>query len=71
MSSSNRIEDLQAEVDYYRDRVALQRARLYRGVGSSSRLEEFERSLEGAEGRLQRALTAPSGAAQPNTYRSP
>ncbi len=69
MTSSNRIEDLQAEVDYYRDRVALQRARLYRGVGSSSRLEEFERSLQGAEGRLQRALAA-AGATHPAVDRS-
>ena len=56
MSSVNDIEQLKAEADYYRDRVALLRAKLYRwGVGSSSRLETLERELERARQRLRDA----------------
>ena len=56
MSSVKEIERLQAEADYYRDRVALLRAKLYRwGVGSSSRLETLERELERARQRLRDA----------------
>jgi hypothetical protein len=44
----------EAEARYYRDRVALLRAKLYRqGLGSSSRLQELERRLDGAERRLR------------------
>jgi predicted nucleic acid-binding Zn-ribbon protein len=54
VSSSNQIEQLQAEADYYRDRVALLRAKLYRwGVGSNARLERLERELQRAEQRLR------------------
>ncbi len=56
MSPSNRSDELEAEVDYYRDRVALLRAKLYRqGIGTNARLQDLERSLEGAQGRLRRA----------------
>ena len=56
MSSAKDIEQLQAEADYYRDRVALLRAKLYRwGVGSSPRLETLERELERARQRLRDA----------------
>ncbi len=54
MSSSSEIELLQADARYYRDRVALLRAKLYRwGIGSNAQLEELERSLERAEQRLR------------------
>jgi hypothetical protein len=56
MSSGNEIEQLQAEADYYRDRVALLRAKLYRwGVGSNPRLQTLERERERAEQRLRDA----------------
>jgi hypothetical protein len=51
---SNEIELLQADARYYRDRVALLRAKLYRwGLGSTARLRELERELERAEQRLR------------------
>ena len=54
--SSRQTEQLQAEVNYYRDRVALLRAKLYRwGVGSNARLQQLERELERAEQRLRDA----------------
>jgi hypothetical protein len=56
VSSPNDIEQQQAEVDYYRDRVALLRAKLYRwGVGSNARLQQLERKLEHAQQRLRDA----------------
>ena len=54
--SARQAEQLQAEVNYYRDRVALLRAKLYRwGVGSNARLQQLERELERAEQRLRDA----------------
>lgn len=54
--SWSRVEQLQAEASYCRDRVALLRARLYRrGVGTNARLEELERELKRVEQRLQDA----------------
>jgi hypothetical protein len=42
-----------AEAHYYRDRVALLRAKNYRwGLGTSPRLEQLERELLRAERRL-------------------
>jgi predicted nucleic acid-binding Zn-ribbon protein len=56
MSSRTEIDQLQAEADYYRDRVALLRAKLYRwGVGTNARLQQLERELERAEQRLRDA----------------
>ena len=53
MSSTRNIEHLLAEARYYKDRVALLRAKLYRwGVGSNARLKELEGELERAEHRL-------------------
>jgi hypothetical protein len=53
VSSTRNIEHLQAEARYYKDRVALLRAKLYRwGVGSNARLQELEGELERAEHRL-------------------
>ena len=56
MSSRSEIERLRAEADYYRDRVALLRAKLYRwGVGTNARLQQLERELERAQQRLSDA----------------
>lgn len=52
--SSNPIEQLQADVDYYHDRAALLRAKLYRwGLGTNAQLQELERELELAQQRLR------------------
>lgn len=61
MTSLGQIAEMEAEVVYYRDRLALLRARLYRqGVASSPRLEELQRRLDGAQRRLRAArATAP------------
>ncbi len=54
--SSRQIEELKAEADYYRDRVALLRAKLYRwGLGPSPRLRALERAMERAQQRLRDA----------------
>ena len=56
MRSTKPIEQLQAEADYYHDRVALLRAKLYRwGLGSNARLQSLERDLERAQRRLRDA----------------
>jgi hypothetical protein len=56
VSSLHEIEDIAAERNYYRDSVALLRARLYRrGVCPTPRLEELQRRLESAEQRLRAA----------------
>jgi hypothetical protein len=53
VSSAKTIEHLQAEADYYHDRVALLRAKLYRwGLGSDARLQSLERELDRAQRRL-------------------
>ena len=61
MSSLGQIAEIEAEVVYYRDRLAVLRARLYRqGVGSTPRLEELQRQLDSAQRRLRAArATAP------------
>lgn len=56
MSSLSDLEQLQADADYYQDRVALLRAKLYRwGLGSTPRLKALERQLELARQRLRDA----------------
>lgn len=61
MSTLREIEAIQAEVNYYRDSVALLRARLYRrGAGATPRLEELQRRLHSAEQRLRAARDQPS-----------
>jgi hypothetical protein len=58
--SSKQVVQLQEEADYYRDRVALLRARLYRwGLRPNARLRELERRLELVEQRLRDALVRP------------
>ena len=54
MKPLHEIEEIHAEVNHYRDSVALLRARLYRrGIGTNQRLQELERGLERAEVRLR------------------
>ena len=54
MSSEHDREYLQAEARYYKDRVALLRAKLYRwGQGSNAHLRELEEKLTRAERRLR------------------
>jgi hypothetical protein len=53
VSSQGEFEVLEAEARYYRDRVSLLRAKLYRwGSGPTARLQELERELERAERRM-------------------
>jgi hypothetical protein len=59
VSSRHEIEQLRAEADYYHDRVALLRAKLYRwGLGSNARLETLERKLNSVQERLRDARLA-------------
>jgi hypothetical protein len=53
VSSGDEVELARAEANYYRDRVALLRAKLYRwGLGSTPRLRALEHELKRAELRL-------------------
>jgi hypothetical protein len=54
VSSAKDIELLEADARYYRDRVALLRAKLYRwGHTPTPQLQELERRLASAERRLR------------------
>jgi hypothetical protein len=56
MGGSPRIEDLQAEARYHRERYDLYRAKVYGPRPTSmARLRELERAHQGAEARLARA----------------
>jgi hypothetical protein len=56
MPGLQRIEDLQAEARYHRERYDLYRAKAYSLRPTSlARLRELERAYEGAEARLRRA----------------
>jgi hypothetical protein len=56
MAGSPRIEDLQAEARYQRERHDLYRAKTYGPRPTTmARLRELERALQGAEARLRRA----------------
>lgn len=56
MSSLHQIAAIEAEFNYYKDSVALLRARQYRwGVASTPRLEELQRRRDSAERRLSAA----------------
>jgi hypothetical protein len=56
VSSLSELEQLRADADYYHDRVALLRAKLYRwGLGSTPRLKALEKELELAQQRLRDA----------------
>ena len=53
MTSPREMAVIEAEATYYRDSVALMRARLYgRGLGTSPRFEELQRRLDSAQQRL-------------------
>jgi hypothetical protein len=53
VSSTSELELALADARYYRDRVALLRAKNYRrGLGSSPHLQRLERELERAERRV-------------------
>ena len=56
MAGSARIEELQAEARYHRERYGLYRAKMY-GLRPTTmtRLKELERAHQGAEARLRRA----------------
>jgi hypothetical protein len=55
-AGSPRIEDLQAEARYHRERYDLYRAKMYGPrLTTTARLRELERAHEGAEARLRRA----------------
>jgi hypothetical protein len=60
MTSDGGIEQLAAEVDHFRNRLSLLRARIYSGKPTSEeRRREFERALESAERRLRNARGLP------------
>jgi hypothetical protein len=66
VSSPREIAAIEAEATYYRDSVALMRARLYRrGLGTSPRFEELQRRLDSAQQRLRAARTEPPVLPQP------
>jgi hypothetical protein len=59
VTSQAEIEQLQAEVDYYHDRVALLRAKRYRwGLASNARLQALEGALARARTHLRDARAA-------------
>jgi hypothetical protein len=61
MAGSPRIEELQAEARYHRDRYALYRAKMYGSRPTTvTRLRELERADRSADGRLRRAKDAES-----------
>ncbi|MBV9309225.1 MAG: hypothetical protein JOZ73_00235, partial [Solirubrobacterales bacterium] len=54
MSRASEIDQLETDVRYYHDRIALLRAKLYRwGLGRTARLQTLERQLASAERRLR------------------
>jgi hypothetical protein len=60
-SEAQRIEDLEAEARYARQRADLYRAKTYGPRPTSPvRMRELERAAEGAEERLRRARRRPS-----------
>jgi hypothetical protein len=57
MTESPRIEDLEAEARYHRERYDLYRAKVYGPRPTSmARLRELERARDSAEARLRHAL---------------
>lgn len=59
MTSAGEVQEIEAEVNHFRDRVALLRVRLYRrGIASSERLQELQYSLDSAQRRLHEARAA-------------
>jgi hypothetical protein len=66
VTTLQQIEAIEAEFNYYKDSVALLRARLYRrGAATTPRLVELQRKLESAERRLRAARAERQSASQP------
>ena len=66
MAESPRLEDLQAEARYARERYDLYKAKMYGPRPTSeARLRELERALKGAEANLRRAQEATADYAPP------
>ena len=66
MIGSRRLEELQAEARYHRERYDLYKAKVYGPrPTSSARLEELERRYRGAESRLRRAREEIAESARP------
>jgi hypothetical protein len=66
MAESPRLEDLQAEARYHRERYDLYVAKMYGPRPTSeARLRELERALKGAEANLRRAHEAHDSGAAP------
>lgn len=60
MSWDQLIAQLEADVDYYHDRISLLRSKLYRwGMGPTTRLQELEASLDSARTRLREERSRP------------
>jgi len=61
MTSANRLEDLEAEARYQRERLALYRARAYSCQPTTMvRMRELQRLCEHADRRLRRAQRQPA-----------
>jgi hypothetical protein len=66
VTTLQQIAAIEAELNYYKDSVALLRARLYRrGMATTPRLEELQRKRESAERRLRAARAESRPAAHP------
>jgi hypothetical protein len=66
VTTLRQLEAIEAEFNYYKDSVALLRARLYRrGAGITPRLEELQRKLDSADRRLRAARAEQHAASQP------
>lgn len=62
MTAAGEVELLEAEARYFRDRLALLRAKLYRwGLGPTPQLRELERRLAGAERRVRERRSRGAG----------
>jgi hypothetical protein len=66
VTTLRQLEAIEAEFNYYKDSVALLRARLYRrGAANTPRLEELQRKLESADRRLRAARAEQQSAPHP------
>jgi hypothetical protein len=60
LSSRSEIDQLQTDANYYRDRIALLRAKLYRwGMGPNEHMRQLEQRLERTERRLREEQMGP------------
>jgi hypothetical protein len=63
-----RLEELRDEARYRRERLELYRAKRYAGRANPARLDELQRSYDGAAARLKRAE---AGASAPEAPKPP